>query len=69
MFERSGKAPLENFPELEAWACAWYDEAIKAEFISVSYHPDTATVDRLRTYFKVGMAPAEAAHACFGHKH
>lgn len=38
----------ENLRELERWACAWHSEAVKAEFISMSYHPDTATLDRLR---------------------
>jgi hypothetical protein len=59
----------EDLPELEAWAIAWYEEAVEAEFIGASYHPDTATVGRLRDYFKAGLSPAEAAQACFGGKH
>jgi hypothetical protein len=59
----------ENLRELERWACAWHSEAVKAEFISTSYHPDTATLDRLRAYFKAGLSPAEAARACFDGKH
>jgi hypothetical protein len=59
----------EDLRELETWAIAWYEEAVKAEFIGTSYHPDTATLGRLRGYFKAGLSPAEAAHACFGGKH
>ena len=59
----------EDLQELETWACAWYEEAVKAEFIGPSYHPDTTTLDRLRGHFKAGLWPAEAAHACFGGKH
>jgi hypothetical protein len=59
----------EELRELETWAIAWYEEAVKAEFIGSSYHPDTATVVRLRSYFKAGLSPTEAAHAFFGGKH
>jgi hypothetical protein len=69
MPERSEQTLLENLLALQAWVCAWYDEAVKAEFINLSYHPDAETVSLLRHYFKAGVAPAEAAHACFGHKH
>ncbi|NMM04201.1 hypothetical protein HHL24_40895 [Paraburkholderia sp. RP-4-7] len=69
MLEMPEHVPLEHFVALQVWVCAWYDEAVKAEFIGLSYHPDAETVDLLRHYFKVGMAPAEAAHACFGYKH
>jgi hypothetical protein len=55
--------------KLEAWACSWYDEAVEAEFINASYHPDTATLDRLRGYFKAGLSPAEAVDACFRGRH
>lgn len=69
MPERSEQVLLENLLALQAWVCAWYDEAVRAEFINLSYHPDAETVSLLRHYFKAGVAPAEAAHACFGHKH
>lgn len=69
MPERSEQTLLESLLALQAWVCAWYDEAVKAEFINLSYHPDAETVSLLRHYFKAGVAPAEAAHACFGHKH
>jgi hypothetical protein len=69
MMDESKYVTLENLPELESWACAWYDEAVEAEFNRASYHPDTATLDRLRGYFKAGLSPAEAVHACFGGRH
>lgn len=69
MPERSEQTLLENLLALQTWVRAWYDEAVKAEFINVSYHPDAETVSLLRHYFKAGVAPAEAAHACFAHKH
>lgn len=68
MFEMSENVLFQHFLALQAWVCAWYDEAIEAEFIGLSYHPDAETVDLLRHYFKVGMTPVEAAQACFGHK-
>jgi hypothetical protein len=66
MMDEAKYVTLEYLRELETWACAWYDKAVEREFISASYHPDTATLDRLRGYFKAGLSPAEAAHACFG---
>jgi hypothetical protein len=60
---------LADLRELERWACAWYDEAVKAGAIGASYCPDTATLDRLRGYFKAGLSPTEAALACFGGRH
>jgi hypothetical protein len=63
--DESKDVALKSLEELETWACAWYIESINAGFVSISYHPDTATVDRLRAYFNAGLSPAEAAHACF----
>ena len=60
---------LENLQELEVWARAWYDEALAAEFIRQHYHPDDATLERLRRYFHAGLSPTDAANACFGQKH
>ncbi len=54
---------------LNDWTQAWYDQAIAADFIHPPYHPDTDTIDRVRGYFNAGLSPAEAAQACFGHKH
>lgn len=68
MDESNYLAP-EHLRQLEAWATAWYDEAVKAEYIGASYHLDTVTVGRLRDYFKAGLSPAEAAQAYFGGKH
>jgi hypothetical protein len=64
MDETKDVAPR-SLGELETWARAWYIESISAGFASISYHPDIATVDRLRGYFSAGLSPAEAAHACF----
>jgi hypothetical protein len=69
MFKGTKDVPFEDFQELRAWACAWYDKAIEPEFISADYRPDTATLDRLPRYFKAGLSPAEATHACFCDKH
>jgi hypothetical protein len=55
--------------ELEMWTFAWYDEAVKAGAIGAAYSPDTATIDRLRDYFRAGLSPTEAALACFGSWH
>jgi len=55
----------ESLQELETWAGASYMESINAGFFVTSYHPDTATVDRLRGYFNAGLSPAEAVYACF----
>jgi hypothetical protein len=60
---------LTSLRELERWACAWYDEAVKAGAIGASYCLDTATIDRLRAYFKAGLSPTEAALVCFGNRH
>ncbi|WP_367619715.1 hypothetical protein [Caballeronia sp. SEWSISQ10-4 2] len=69
MMDESNYLTLENIRELDVWTCAWYDAAVEAQFISASYHPDTATLDRLRSYFRVGLTAQEAAHACFGGRH
>jgi len=68
MLERSTYEPPEDFRELEAWTCAWYDELVKAEFVFLPYYPDAATLRRLCDYFHAGLSPAEAAQACFGRK-
>ncbi|WP_073431614.1 hypothetical protein [Paraburkholderia terricola] len=55
--------------ELEVWTCAWYDEAVAANFVRPPYHPDATIIKRLQGYFHAGLAPAEAAVACFGRNH
>lgn len=60
---------LEYARELEVWTCAWYDEAVAANFVCPPYHPDATIIKRLQGYFHAGLAPAEAAMACFGRNH
>jgi hypothetical protein len=60
---------LKHMRELERWTFAWYDEAVKAGAIGAAYSPDTATINRLRGYFRAGLSPTEAALACFGSRH
>jgi hypothetical protein len=55
MMDESQYITLDTLWKLETWACAWYDEALKAKFTSTSYSPDAATLDRLRGYFKAGL--------------
>lgn len=59
----------EYLRELEVWACAWYDEAVVANFIRPPYRPDGKTIKRLQGYYHSGLSPSEAAEACFGRKH
>ena len=69
MMDESQFITIETLWKLETWACAWFDEALEAKFISTSYSPDAATLDLLRGYFRAGLSPAEAAQACFGGRH
>ena len=59
----------DHLQELDVWTCAWYDEAIEANFIHPPYHLDGKTLKRLLGYYHAGLSPAEAAEACFGRKH
>jgi hypothetical protein len=69
MFNESKYVSLIYEEALDQWTRAWYDEAVEAEFIRPPYHPDPATLQRLRGYFNAGLSPAEGALACFGHRH
>jgi hypothetical protein len=69
MFNESRYGSLIYEEALDRWTRAWYDEAVEAEFIRPPYHPDPATLLRLRDYFNACLSPAEAALACFGHRH
>jgi hypothetical protein len=60
---------LEDFRELETWACAWYDCAVAARFVRPPYCPDSVTLEHLRGYFHAGLSPMDAAYACFLNKH
>ncbi|SFT85259.1 hypothetical protein [Paraburkholderia aspalathi] len=69
MFEKSKPLTLEYARELEIWTCAWYDEAVAANFVRPPYYPDAMIIKRLQGYFHAGLAPADAAMACFGRNH
>ena len=69
MFNESKYVSLIYEQGLDQWTCAWYREAVEAEFICPPYYPDPATIRRLRGYFDAGLSPADAAEACFGRKH
>lgn len=69
MFNESKYLSFYELQELEAWTCSWYDKAREAGFIQLSYKPDDVTIERLHSYFKAGLSPAEAAEASFCKKH
>lgn len=69
MPNESESITLEYARELEMWTCAWYDEAIAANLMRPSYHPDATIIKLLQGYFRAGLSPAEAAYACFGRRH
>ncbi|MGF6507104.1 hypothetical protein [Paraburkholderia sp. 32] len=69
MLDESERLTLEYARELEVWTCAWYDEAVAANLVRPSYHPDATIIKRLQGYFHAGLSPAEAADACFGSSH
>lgn len=69
MLDESKPLTPEYLRELEVWTCAWYDEAIVANFVRPPYHPDEKTIERLRGYYHAGLSPTEAVEACFGRMH
>jgi len=69
MLNESEYVSLIDEQSLDQWTCAWYREAVEAEFICPPYYPDPVTIRRLRGYFDAGLSPADAAEACFGRKH
>jgi hypothetical protein len=48
------------------WTKAWYEQALAANLVSFPYRVDNETVKRLHRYFREGLTPEEALHACFG---
>lgn len=69
MVDESALLTAEHLRELELWTCAWYDEAVVANFVRPPYQPDKETISRLQGYYRAGLSPAEAAQVCFGRKH
>ncbi|MGF6782437.1 hypothetical protein [Paraburkholderia sp. GAS334] len=69
MFDESKYVSAMYAQGLDQWTRAWYGEAVEGGFIRSHCHPEPATIKRLRGYFNAGLSPAEAAQACFGHKH
>ncbi len=47
MLDESERLTLEYARELEVWTCAWYDEAVAANLVHPSYHPDATIIKRL----------------------
>jgi hypothetical protein len=68
MFDESKYVSPVGLQALNQWTLAWYDQAVKSEFIHPPYYPDLMIIKRLRGYFH-GLSPAEAAQVCFGHTH
>lgn len=60
--------PLEEL-ELAQWMQAWYNRALDDGHIHPTYEPDSATIERLEAYYKVGLTPGEGVGVLFGKLH
>jgi hypothetical protein len=47
------------------WTKSWYEQAVAGNFLSFPYRVDDEMVKRLHKYFREGLTPIEALHACF----
>jgi hypothetical protein len=56
---------LDDPRKLVEWTKAWYEQARAANFVGFPYQADNDMVKRLQQYYRAGLTPAEALHACF----
>ncbi|WP_242538893.1 hypothetical protein [Trinickia acidisoli] len=64
----SPELPGEEF-ELHQWLADWHHYALTDGHIHSTYELDDETVERLESYFKLGLTPREGVGVLFGTLH